>query len=110
MRSEAGALNKVMDALAAGRPVVGTRAANAGVEAPPEAMTMADDAAGLADAISALLRDEARWRAAAEAARTFAQRAFDWPAAAAVLEGELEQLVTARRPGAHAASRSPSVP
>jgi glycosyltransferase involved in cell wall biosynthesis len=97
MRSEAGALNKVMDGLAAGRPVVGTRAANAGVEAPPQAMYVADDAAGLAAAIGGLLRDEARWRAAAEAARTFAIKAFDWGAAAAALEHELERLVVERR-------------
>jgi glycosyltransferase involved in cell wall biosynthesis len=97
MRSEAGALNKVMDGLAAGRPVVGTRAANAGVEAPPEAMRLAEDAQGLADAISGLLQDEVRWRAAAAAARTFARGAFDWHAAAEALEDQLKRLVEEKR-------------
>jgi glycosyltransferase involved in cell wall biosynthesis len=96
MRSEAGALNKVMDGLAAGRPVVGTLAANAGVEAPPEAMLAADDAAGLAVAISGLLTDDGRWRAAAEAARRFARRAFDWEGAAARLEAAMRERVTMR--------------
>jgi glycosyltransferase involved in cell wall biosynthesis len=96
MRSEAGALNKVIDSLAAGRPVVATPQANAGVEAPPGAITLAADAAGLARAIVRLLQDDATWQNQAAAARAFAQ-GLDWPAAAAALEAELSELAARRR-------------
>lgn len=94
MRSEAGALNKVIDALAAGRPVVATRAANAGVGAPPDAIALADDADTFAREVAGLLRDEGRWRAMAEAGRRFAAHTFDWRAAAAALEANLLELVS----------------
>jgi glycosyltransferase involved in cell wall biosynthesis len=89
---EAGALNKVLDGLAAGRPVVGTPQANAGVQAPPEAFFAAETPEAFARHILDLLTDDARWQAAARAARAFARAAFDWPAAAARLEAALLAL------------------
>jgi glycosyltransferase involved in cell wall biosynthesis len=92
----AGALNKVMDGLAAGRPVVATPAANIGVAGPPDAVFEADQPAAFAAAVIRLLSDDAAWRCAALAARRFALAAFDWPAAAARLEAKLLELVLAR--------------
>jgi glycosyltransferase involved in cell wall biosynthesis len=93
MRSEAGALNKVIDGLAAGRAVVATAAANAGVGALGDAIRLADDGDGFARAICDLLSDDRAWDHMAKAARRFAREAFDWPAAAARLEATLEELV-----------------
>lgn len=89
MRSEAGALNKVLDGLAAGRPVVATGRANAGIGAPPRAICLADDAPTLAAAVVGLLRDELDWRRIGAAGRAFVQRSFDWPAAVAAYEAAL---------------------
>jgi glycosyltransferase involved in cell wall biosynthesis len=93
MRSEAGALNKVIDGLAAGRPVVATAAANAGVGAPEDAIRLADDAEGFARAVCDLLSDDRARDRMGRAARRFARETFDWPPAAARLEAELERLV-----------------
>jgi glycosyltransferase involved in cell wall biosynthesis len=89
----AGALNKVLDGLAAGRPVVATPAANAGIGAPPAALRCAEAAPAFAQAVIALLRDAADWQRTAQAARAFAAANFDWPAAVARLEAELERQV-----------------
>jgi glycosyltransferase involved in cell wall biosynthesis len=97
LRGAAGALNKVIDGLAAGRPVVATAAANAGVGAPPEALFSADRAADFADAIVRLLADDVLWRRTAEAARRFAASAFDWAGAAGRLEAALVEMVHERR-------------
>jgi glycosyltransferase involved in cell wall biosynthesis len=93
MRSEAGALNKVIDGLAAGRAVVATAAANAGVGAPGDAIRLENDAEGFARAVSDLLRDDRARDRMGRTARRFAREAFDWPAAAARLEVMLEGLV-----------------
>jgi glycosyltransferase involved in cell wall biosynthesis len=93
MRSEAGALNKVIDGLAAGRAVVATAVANAGVGAPGDAIRLENDADGFARAVSDLLRDDRAQDRMARAARRFAREAFDWRAAAARLEAALEELV-----------------
>lgn len=92
MRSEGGALTKVIDALAAGRPVVATSAANAGVDAPPDAIMLADDPEAFADAIIRLLRDDAAWRTIAEAGRHFAAT-FDWRGAVEALEADLLEML-----------------
>ncbi len=85
----AGALNKVMDGLAAGRPIVATRAANAGLDAPPAALLTASTAAEFAQGIIRLLTDDALWQSMSAAARRFAAATFDWPAAAARVEAAL---------------------
>ena len=97
MRSEAGALNKVMDGLAAGRPVVATSLANAGIGVPPDAICLADDADSFARAIVRLLQQKDEWANASQAGRHFALTAFDWPKAVQRLESTLLQLVSQRR-------------
>lgn len=81
MRSEAGALNKVLDALAAGRPVVATEQANAGIGAPTGAIIPADTAEDFAAAIVRLLGDDSNWRQVGLAGRRYVQENFDWPGA-----------------------------
>jgi hypothetical protein len=93
MRSEAGALNKVMDGLSAGRPVVATASANAGVGAPPDALCLAEDTESFARAISRLLTDDGEAECIGQAGRRFAERTFDWPRAAAGVEAEMIRLV-----------------
>jgi glycosyltransferase involved in cell wall biosynthesis len=93
MQSEAGALNKIIDALAAGRPVVATTCANSGIGAPPEAIRLADSAQAFARAVVELLEDNQVWRCAAQAGRGYALSAFDWQAAASCLEAALVEMV-----------------
>ncbi len=97
MRSEAGALNKVMDALAGGRAVVATPAANAGVGAPPEAICLAGTAASLAQSLIHLLADDQACATLGQAGRRFAAAAFDWPRAASEVEAALGELVARQK-------------
>lgn len=94
MRSEAGALNKVLDGLAAGRPVVATTLANAGIAAPPCAITLADEAPSFAQAIIDLLQDEAAWQRLGTAGRRFVLANFDWETAVQQYERTLLSRVT----------------
>ena len=97
MRSEAGVLNKVIDGLAAGRPVVATALANAGIGAPLEAFSLADDSHAFACAVVKLLRDQEEWTHRAQAGRDFALATFDWPRSVQRLEATLLQLVDQKR-------------
>ena len=64
MRAGSGLQNKVLEAMAVGTPVVATPRAVAALDVRPgEHLLVADDAAGLAAATVALLRDPARARA-----------------------------------------------
>ena len=72
-----GLLQKVLDAMAMGVPVVATPQSNHGVGAPPEAITLADDARAFAEAIVALLRDRARARRQAERGVAFVTAHYD---------------------------------
>jgi glycosyltransferase involved in cell wall biosynthesis len=93
---------KVLDALAAGRPVVASdlpavrslAAATGGVTLVPP-----DDPAALADAVVALLRDPARRGREGAAGRAGVTRHFAWP----VLAGELAATLEPRVPAAAAA-------
>jgi glycosyltransferase involved in cell wall biosynthesis len=93
MRSEAGALNKVLDGMAAGRPVVATTVANAGIAAPSEAIALADEASTFAQAIINFLRNEADWQRQGQAGRRFVLANFDWETAVQRYEQTLLELV-----------------
>ena len=87
LRAGSGLQNKVLEAMAAGTPIVATPRAAAGVEARAgEHLMLADDAAGLAAATVALLRDPARARALARAARAFVERRHRWEDSASAVE------------------------
>ncbi|MBU1879445.1 MAG: glycosyltransferase family 4 protein, partial [Chloroflexi bacterium] len=73
-----GVITKVIDGMAAGRPVVTTSIGNEGVDAPPGAVCVADQPDAFADAVVRLLRDPAEWSRVAGAGRAFAQRTYRW--------------------------------
>jgi glycosyltransferase involved in cell wall biosynthesis len=77
----------VLEAMASGTPVVATPRAVAGLAlGTGEEVLVADDAAGLATAAVALLRDPARARAQARAARALVERRYRWEESAAGVE------------------------
>ena len=87
LRAGSGLQNKVLEAMAAGTPVVATPRAVAGLAlGTGEEVLVADDAAGLAAAAVALLRDPARARAQARAARALVERRYRWEDSAAGVE------------------------
>jgi len=87
LRAGSGLQNKVLEAMAAGTPVVATPRAVAGLAlgAGVEVL-VADDATGLAAAAVALLRDPARARAQARAGRALVERRYRWEDSAAGVE------------------------
>jgi glycosyltransferase involved in cell wall biosynthesis len=93
MRAAGGQLNKIIDGLAAGRPVVATTAANRGTGAP--CVRVEDATEAFADAVIWLLRDAGAWEQVATASRGYALAHFDWPAAAARLESLYEEYALA---------------
>ena len=87
LRAGSGLQNKVLEAMAVGTPVVATAHAVAGLAlGAGEEVLVADDAAGLAAAAVALLRDPARARAQARAARALVERRYRWEDSAAGVE------------------------
>ena len=74
-----GVINKVIDAMAAGRPVVSTTLGNEGVAAPPgQAVLVADDPQAFAGHVLDLLRDDLLWNRIAQAGRVYVQHTYDW--------------------------------
>lgn len=87
LRAGSGLQNKVLEAMAVGTPVVATPQAVAGLEARAgEHLLVAEDAAGIAAAAVALVRDPARARALARAARALVERRYRWEDSAAAVE------------------------
>jgi len=90
LRIARGVQNKVLEAMAAGRPVVATPAAFEGIEAEPgRDLIVADGAPAQAEAIRALLAEPARAAALGAAARRCVERAYAWEARLAPLAGLL---------------------
>jgi len=74
-----GVMNKVIDAMAAGRPVVSTTTGNEGVAAPPgQAVLVADEPQAFTDHVVDLLRDDLLWTRIAQAGRAHVQQTYDW--------------------------------
>jgi sugar transferase (PEP-CTERM/EpsH1 system associated) len=93
LRIARGVQNKVLEAMAMGKPVVATSAANAGVGARPGAeILIADDADDFAQAVDALLADEMRADAIGGAARARVLADFRWPARLQALDAVLDRL------------------
>jgi sugar transferase (PEP-CTERM/EpsH1 system associated) len=87
LRAGSGLQNKVLEALATGTPVVTTPRATDGLDVRPgEHVLVAEDAAGLADAAIALLRDPGRAQALARAGRALVERRYRWEDSAAGVE------------------------
>jgi sugar transferase (PEP-CTERM/EpsH1 system associated) len=87
MRAGSGLQNKVLEAMATGTPVVATSRAVAGLSVHAnEHLLVADDAAGIAAATVALLRDPQRARRLARAARSLVESRYRWEDSAASVE------------------------
>jgi glycosyltransferase involved in cell wall biosynthesis len=85
IRVGAGMRNKVLEALAAGRPVVTTRLGAQGVDA-DGAVLVRDDPAGMAAAVAELLADPHRRAELGRRGRDIVTRRYTWAASAARLE------------------------
>jgi glycosyltransferase involved in cell wall biosynthesis len=74
-----GVINKVIDAMAAGRPVVSTTLGNEGVAAPPgQAVLVADEPEVFSRHVLDLLHDDLLWGRIAQAGRAYVQQTYDW--------------------------------
>jgi sugar transferase (PEP-CTERM/EpsH1 system associated) len=90
LRFAAGVQNKVLEAMAAGRPVVTTSIINEGLQARPgEQVLLGDTPPQMARQIIALLRDEESRRRMGSAGRRFVEEKYGWHHAVTRL-GEIE--------------------
>ncbi len=79
LRFAAGIQNKVLEAMAAGLPVVTTSYVNEGLEAEPgRHLLVADEPAALADAVVGLLRDPHARRRLGQDGREFVMQRYRW--------------------------------
>jgi sugar transferase (PEP-CTERM/EpsH1 system associated) len=79
LRFAAGVQNKVLEAMAAARPVVTTSLINDGLAAQPgQEVLIGDDAGTMATRIVALLRDRELRARIGQAGRDFVQRSYRW--------------------------------
>jgi sugar transferase (PEP-CTERM/EpsH1 system associated) len=98
MRAGTGLQNKVLEAMAAGTPVVATPPAIAALDVRPgEHLLVGEDAAAVAAATVALLRDPARARALAVAARALVEQHHSWEDSARGVEAAWDAAVSGRR-------------
>ena len=98
MRAGTGLQNKVLEAMAAGTPVVATPPAIAALDVRAgEHLLVADDAPGVAAAAVALLRDPARARVMAAAARALVERRYSWEDSARGVEAAWDAAVRSRQ-------------
>lgn len=96
VRLRIGTQTKILEALACGTPVVTTSAGNHGIGAVSgEHLHVADDPAGFADKVAALLRGE-NWDEFSENGRRFVAEKFSWGKSTARLEQVLERMVGAK--------------
>jgi hypothetical protein len=87
LRIGGGSRLKILEAAAAGLPVISTRVGAEGLElVPGEHYTQADEPDRMADSLVACLRDPGPARAMAGRGRDFVLRRYDWDALASRLE------------------------
>ena len=93
-----GVQNKVLEAMASGLPVVGTRLAFQGLMAGEgDGVRMADSPDDLAREVGAILLDAATRRALGRSARLYVERHHHWERIGEQLEAALEGVVAAPR-------------
>jgi glycosyltransferase involved in cell wall biosynthesis len=98
LRIARGIQNKVLEALAMGLPVVGTRSATQGIEGVAgEHYLVRESARELADAIVGLLADPTEARALGARGRRLVEERYDWEATLA----PLDRLCARFEPAAH---------
>ena len=94
MQLPGGVFNKIVDAMAAGRPVVTTSLGNEGVSAPTStSVCVADEPGCFADRTLALLRNDVLWKQVASGGRRHVRRVYDWEANISRLEALYEHLI-----------------
>ena len=99
LRFSSGIQNKVLEAMAAGVPVVTTPQVAAGIGAlDDEVLRVAPNAEGIARATVELLRGETMGTAVAQRARAFVRSRFGWEQTTRRLEGLVEDV---GRPAVH---------
>lgn len=99
MRAGSGLQLKLLEAMASGTPVVATSLAAAGMHAVDGVhLLVADDAAGIADAVARLLVDSGLRQRLAANARALVEGAHSWEATARALE---QAWIAASRPAPH---------
>jgi sugar transferase (PEP-CTERM/EpsH1 system associated) len=109
LRIARGIQNKVLEAMAMGRPVLATTAAAAGLGASAgDEIRVADTAAALAREAVALLRDPARAARLGRAARRFVARHYVWERSLGELEKLIEASATRRRVAEHRVGPAPA--
>jgi glycosyltransferase involved in cell wall biosynthesis len=91
LRIGTGSRLKALEAMASGRPVIGTTVGLAGLELTDQAL-VADDPAELAAHIVAVLTDHALAQRLAAAGRQHVEESFGWEALGRRFVGELERL------------------
>ncbi len=97
LRIARGIQNKVLEAMAMGLPVVGTRAATQGVDGQHgRAYVVAESAEEQVEAVCDLLRDTERAREFGRRARAFVEANYDWEACLRPLDSMLERLLQPR--------------
>jgi len=95
-----GVMNKVIDAMAAGRPVVSTSTGNEGVAAlPGQAVLVADEPEAFANHVVELLRDDLLWTRIAQGGRAYVQQTYNWEQNVSRLELLYRQQVRRKREG-----------
>jgi len=99
LRIARGIQNKVLEAMAMGLPLVGTRSATQGVEGRHERdYLVAESAAEQVEAVCALLRDTERARELGRRARAFVEANYDWDVCLRPLDSILERLAPGNEP------------
>jgi glycosyltransferase involved in cell wall biosynthesis len=107
LRAGAGTRLKILEAFAAGIPVVATSMAAEGIAAVDGThLVIADDERAFADAMVDLLVDPASRSRMALAARQLVEDRYDWAVIGGRFESMLRDVVTARMQGRDAASGS----
>jgi sugar transferase (PEP-CTERM/EpsH1 system associated) len=97
LRVARGVQNKVLEAMAMGKPVVATSAAATGVDAPPgEALMITDSAEDMAQAVLSLFKDEAARARMGLAARAAMLDGYCWRNCLAPFDAALRELINDR--------------
>lgn len=89
-----GIIVKILDAMAAGLPVVTTSVGNEGIEAVPDRdFIMEDEPGGFADKVIMLLRDNDLWQSLSSNGKSFVHKKFSWDKIVRNMESEYKSLM-----------------
>lgn len=99
LRVGGGTRLKILEAMAAGRPIVSTSVGAEGIEVEDDHhLLLRDGATAFADGVIALVRDPARAQRLARAARQQAEARYSWQALGALLRDDIRAQLAASRP------------